>query len=42
MLIDSVYENNEQNTDRIEKIKTPRGEVARAVVIIYDVYHIYI
>ena len=42
VLIDSFYENNEQNVETIEKIKTLRGEVARAVVIIYDVYHIYI
>lgn len=42
VLIDSFYENNEQNVETIEKIKTLGGEVARAVVIIYDVYHIYV
>ena len=41
VLIDSYYGNNEQNVERIEKIKSLREEVGRDLAIIYDVDHIY-
>ena len=41
VLIDSYYGNNEQNVERIEKVKTLREEVGRDLAIIYDVDHIY-
>ena len=41
VLIDSYYGNNEQNIERIEKVKSLREEVGRDLAIIYDVDHIY-
>ena len=41
VLIDSYYGNNEQNVERIEKVKALREEVGRDLAIIYDVDHIY-
>ena len=41
VLIDSYYGNNEQNVERIERVKTLREEVGRDLAIIYDVDHIY-
>lgn len=41
VLIDSYYGNNEQNVERIEKVKSLREEVERDLAIIYDVDHIY-
>lgn len=41
VLIDSYYGNNEQNVERIEKVKSLREEVGRDLAIIYDVDHIY-
>lgn len=41
VLIDSYYGSNEQNVERIEKVKAPREEVGRDLAIIYDVDHIY-
>ena len=41
VLIDSYYGNNEQNVERIEKVKNLREEVGRDLAIIYDVDHIY-
>ena len=41
VLIDSFYGNNEENVERIEKIKSLREEVGRELAIIYDVDHIY-
>ena len=41
VLIDSYYGNNEQNVERIEKVKALREEAGRDLAIIYDVDHIY-
>ena len=41
VLIDSYYGSNEQNVERIERVKTLREEVGRDLAIIYDVDHIY-
>ena len=41
VLIDSYYGSNEQNVERIEKVKALREEVGRDLAIIYDVDHIY-
>ena len=41
VLIDSYYGNNEQNVERIERVKTLREEEGRDLAIIYDVDHIY-
>ena len=41
VLIDSYYGSNEQNIERIEKVKSLREEVGRDLAIIYDVDHIY-
>ena len=41
VLIDSYYGSNEQNVERIEKVKSLREEVGRDLAIIYDVDHIY-
>ena len=41
VLIDSYYGNNEQNVERIEKVKALREESGRDLAIIYDVDHIY-
>ena len=41
VLIDSYYGSNEQNVERIEKVKVLREEVGRDLAIIYDVDHIY-
>ena len=41
VLIDSYYGSNEQNIERIEKVKALREEVGRDLAIIYDVDHIY-
>ena len=41
VLIDSYYGSNEQNVERIEKVKAQREEVGRDLAIIYDVDHIY-
>lgn len=41
VLIDSYYGNNEQNVERIEKVKSLREEAGRDLAIIYDVDHIY-
>ena len=41
VLIDSYYGRNEQNIERIEKVKSLREEVGRDLAIIYDVDHIY-
>ena len=41
VLIDSYYGNNEQNVERIERVKTLREEAGRDLAIIYDVDHIY-
>lgn len=41
VLIDSYYGNNEQNVERIKKVKALREEAGRDLAIIYDVDHIY-
>ena len=41
VLIDSYYGNNEQNVERIEKVKALREDAGRDLAIIYDVDHIY-
>ena len=41
VLIDSYYGSNEQNVERIEKVKALREEAGRDLAIIYDVDHIY-
>ena len=41
VLIDSYYGSNEQNVERIEKVKDLREEVETDIAIIYDVDHIY-
>ena len=41
VLIDSYYGSNEQNVERIEKVKALREEVGRDLAIIYDVDNIY-
>ena len=41
VLIDSYYGSNEQNVERIGKVKALREEVGRDLAIIYDVDHIY-
>ena len=41
VLIDSYYGSNEQNIERIEKVKSLREEVGRDLAKIYDVDHIY-